>query len=368
MAATKSRLGRGLGNLIAAGVSKSSTPAKPSANKAKPTPPKARKKPTPQPKPKPKSKPAPEKAKLTSAPAAKAISAPNTSANGTQPKTSPTPAPTPAPAPVTDGFATVAVDSIEVSPYQPRRDIDPSSIAELAESIRSEGLLQPPVVRRTPNGRYQLIAGERRWRACQSIGMKQIPVRVMTAGDASAATMSLIENLQREDLDPIEEALGYASLMRDFDLTQDAVSQRVGKARATVANSLRLLSLDREIQGLISSKQLSTGHAKVLCGIEDPAQRHILARRIVEEGLSVRTTEQLAARLKAGSPLTSGTHRSTRAINPRDQAVIDDLERRLTSSLNTRVKLHHTPKKGRIVIEYQGNDDLQRILSRIGFD
>lgn len=270
----------------------------------------------------------------------------------------------PAPSATVDGFATAAINRIDVSPYQPRRDIEPDSLKELAESIRSEGLLQPPVVRELPDGRFQLIAGERRWRACQLIGIKQIPVRVVRAGDSSAAVMSLIENLQREDLDPIEEALGYASLMRDFDLTQDAVAQRVGRARASVANSLRLLSLDRETQGLISSGQLSSGHAKVLLGVEDAAQRHILARRIVEGGLSVRATEQLVARLKSGGSVATGG--STRTANPRDQAVVEDLERRLTSRLNTRVKLQHKPKKGRIIIEYQGNDDLQRILERIG--
>ena len=201
----------------------------------------------------------------------------------------------PAAAPVTDslsGYREIAVHLIETNPYQPRRDIDPEQLAELVESIRAEGLLQPIVVR--PVGdKFQLIAGERRWRAYQQLKLRAIPARVMTSSDASSASLALIENLQREGLNPIDEAHGYASLIRDFDLTQDAAAQRVGKGRATVANSLRLLGLEAELQAYVGKGLLSVGHAKVLLGVEHSAERLVLARRALEQGLSVRALEEL---------------------------------------------------------------------------
>ena len=168
------------------------------------------------------------------------------------------------------GYQEIAVTAIEPSPYQARREITGEQLQELAESIRSEGLLQPVVVRRVGE-KFQLIAGERRWRAFQLLKIKQIPARVADASDASAAALGLIENLQREGLNPIEEAHGYASLVRDFDLTQETAAERVGKSRAAVANALRLLALDAEIQGYLAKSLLSPGHAKVLLGVEDPA-------------------------------------------------------------------------------------------------
>ena len=216
----------------------------------------------------------------------------------TLPKTVPSapgtvPAPTPGPAPDgLSGYREIAVHLIETNPYQPRRDIDPEQLAELVESIRAEGLLQPIVVR--PVGdKFQLIAGERRWRAYQQLKLRSIPARVMTSSDASSASLALIENLQREGLNPIDEAHGYASLIRDFDLTQDAAAQRVGKGRATVANSLRLLGLEAELQAYVGKGLLSVGHAKVLLGVENSAERLVLARRALEQGLSVRALEEL---------------------------------------------------------------------------
>jgi ParB family chromosome partitioning protein len=210
--------------------------------------------------------------------------------------------------------------------------------------------------------RFQLIAGERRWRAFQQLKIKSIPARILEASNASSATLTLIENLQREGLNPIEEAYGYASLIRDFDLTQEQTAERVGKGRATVANSLRLLLLEAAIQGYLAKGLLSVGHAKVLLGVEDPAKRAILARRVIEEGLSVRVLEKLALGHK-----TSRTGRgSGRAVPPAEAATVADIEKRLTTHLGARVSLHHSPKRGRIVIEYAGNEDLQRILEKIG--
>lgn len=315
-AASKSRLGRGLGGLIAA--------AKPAA---------------------PASAPA-------AAPAAAAAPV--------------APAAPPAGAP---GYAEIAVHLIEPSPYQARREIPPEQLNELADSIRSEGLLQPIVVRKTGE-KYQLIAGERRWRAFQLLKIKSIPARVVEASNASSAVLGLIENLQREGLNPIEEAHGYASLIRDFDLTQENAAERVGRGRASVANALRLLSLDSELQGFIAKNLLTVGHAKVLLGVEDPAQRGLLARRIIEEGLSVRATEKLvgAAKTANGSAAPAAARAAKPGLSPKDAATVNGIEKKLTSHLGARVAILHTPKKGRIVIEYRGNDDLQRVLEKLGVE
>ena len=304
MAASKSRLGRGLGALIASG----------------------------------------------------ATAAPRIEAHPPVPAVHP-----PVGAPAAPGFQEIAVHLVEPSPFQPRKDINADQLSELADSIRAEGLLQPIVVRKAGD-RFQLIAGERRWRAFQLLKLKTIPARILEASDASSATLTLIENLQREGLNPIEEAYVYASLIRDFDLTQEQTSERVGKGRATVANSLRLLTLDAEIQGFLAKGLLSVGHAKVLLGLEDAARRSALARRIIEEGLSVRLVEKLAAGHRA-----AGTgRRSGRPVPPAVAAAVADIEKRLTTHLGARVSVHHARRRGRIVIEYAGNDDLQRILEKLG--
>lgn len=268
---------------------------------------------------------------------------------------------------VPNGFIEVAVTGITPSPYQARKDIAPEHLQELAESIRSEGLLQPVVVRKIGDGKYQLIAGERRWRAFQLLKIKTIPARLVAAGDASSAALGLIENLQREGLNPLEEAYGYASLIRDFDLTQEAAAERVGKPRASVANSLRLLSLDGELQGYVAKGLLSVGHAKVLLGVEEAAQRALLARRVIEDGLSVRATEALVQSKKLATAGTAAAGGATaRKTGAADAAAIANVEKRLTSHLGARVSLKHAGKKGQIVIPYASNDDLQRILEKLG--
>ncbi|HWA86322.1 MAG TPA: ParB/RepB/Spo0J family partition protein [Opitutus sp.] len=279
-----------------------------------------------------------------------------------KPAATSTPAPVAAPAGA-PGYQEVAVHLIEPSPYQARREITADQLAELAESIRAEGLLQPVVVRRTGE-KFQLIAGERRWRAFQQLKINTIPARVVDASDASSAALGLIENLQREGLNPIEEAHGYASLIRDFDLTQETAADRVGKARATVANTLRLLGLDAELQGFVARNLLSVGHAKVLLGIADAAQRIVLARRIIEEGLSVRATEKIVTEHKAAAP----ARRKHTRMPPKDAEAVAGIEKKLTSHLGARVAVFHTPKKGKIVIEYRGNEDLQRVLEKLGVE
>jgi len=338
MATAKKRLGRGLGNLIAGGVAP--------ATKAAPT-----------------KKTAAKKTAKKSAPAKKAT--PAKVAKKTAPAAQPTPAPTAVPLVATadSPYREIPVAAVVPNPYQPRRELEPERIEALADSIRSEGLLQPIVVR-PKDDTFELIAGERRWRACQKLGLRKIPARIMEASNASSAVISLIENLQREELNPIEESLGFASLMRDFDLTQEEVAERLGMARASVANALRLLSLEREIQGFIARGNLSVGHAKVLLGVEDPAQRLLLAKRIIEAGWSVRETENQIKRLKAdrrGKPNDPQDKRGS------EDDVVRSLERQVSSFLTTPVQLRHSAKKGKIVIEYYGNEDLQRILEKIGF-
>jgi ParB family chromosome partitioning protein len=280
---------------------------------------------------------------------------------------SPGPAAPVAVAAATPGYQEIAVHLIEPSPYQARREIPAEQLNELADSIRSEGLLQPIVVRRQGD-KFQLIAGERRWRAFQQLKIKAIPARIVEAGNASAAALGLIENLQREGLNPIEEAHGFASLIRDFDLTQETAAERVGKGRASVANTLRLLSLDAEIQGFIAKNLLSVGHAKVLLGVEDAAQRTMLARRVIEEGLSVRSTEKLAHSVKSAGGAVRVPKRAVHGVSAQDAAMIAGIEKKLVSHLGARVAVLHTAKKGRIVIEYRGNDDLRRLLEKLGVE
>lgn len=309
----------------------------------------------------PKSRPALGRGLAGLIPAAKpAAPAPANSA-----AVAPAPAPAPAPSGV-PGYQEIAVHLIEPSPYQARREVPAEQLTELAESIRSEGLLQPIVVRKKGE-KFELIAGERRWRAFQQLKQPKIPARIVEASNASSAALGLIENLQREGLNPIEEAHGYASLIRDFDLTQESAADRVGKGRATVANALRLLSLDLELQGFVAKNMLSVGHAKVLLGLEDAAQRSLLARRVIEEGLSVRVTEKLTQSAKAARGAAPA--RTARAgISAKDAATVEGIQRKLTSHLGARVAVLHTPKKGRIVIEYRGNEDLQRLLEKLGVE
>ena len=263
-----------------------------------------------------------------------------------------------------EGFMDIPIAEVVPSPYQMRREFDESHLNELAESIRSEGLIQPITVRRTQK-HYELIAGERRLRACKIIGLKTITARVVKVADGSAAVMALIENLQREDLNPIDEALGFSSLMGDFKLTQEDVAERVGKGRANVANYMRLLKLNKECQGYVSKGMLSFGHARAILGLEAKDQQTLLARRVIESGMSVRDTEAMVNRWKSGAGTT--TKRGV-AVQDSESAVVRDLEQRIASHLNTKVLLKHTSKKGALTIEYYGNDDLQRILEKLGIE
>lgn len=259
-------------------------------------------------------------------------------------------------------YREILIEKIDSNPHQPRQHMDPEKLDQLVASIRSEGLLQPIVVREAGE-RFELIAGERRLQACQIVGMRQIPCRILNVTDASSATLALIENLQREGLNPIEESMGYKSLMDDFDLTQEAVAERLGKSRSAIANALRFLQLPQEIRGHLAKGWISPGHAKVILSLSDPALQLVLSRRIMEEQLSVRQTEKALEALQKNQL----SIRATPIHEPilKDLA-LQDLERRAGLFLGARVFVKHTPKKGRIVIEYKGEEQLQNILELTG--
>ena len=260
----------------------------------------------------------------------------------------PAPVTVAAAAPVAPGLQLqeLLLTSIVPNPRQPRRDFDDAQVKELADSIRSEGLMQPIVVRKVKDG-YELIAGERRFRAFKLIGEKTITARILEASDSSSAVLALIENLQRADLNAIDEALGFASLMRDFSLTQEAVADRLGKPRASIANSVRLLALDNELQGYVRKGQLSAGHAKALLGIENVAHRVQVARLVIEKGLSVRATEADVKKLAS----TKKTDRKQTV-----QTVVADVQKRLASHFASPVSVVRKGTKGSISIPFSSDD------------
>jgi ParB family chromosome partitioning protein len=261
-------------------------------------------------------------------------------------------------APVAPGLLLqeLALGLIVPNPRQPRREFDEALVKELAESIRSEGLMQPIVVRKVKDG-FELIAGERRFRAFKLLGQPTITARIVEASDTSSAVLALVENLQRADLNAIDEAVGVASLMRDFNLTQEAVAERLGKPRTTIANIVRLLSLDSEIQGYLRKGQLSVGHAKALLGLENQAHRVQIARLIIEKGLSVRATEVEVKKLATGK---KNDRKRT------EHTVVADVQKRLASHFATPVTVVRKGTKGAISIPFSSDDDLARLLEKIG--
>ena len=233
---------------------------------------------------------------------------------------------------------------------------------ELVDSIRQHGIIQPLIVRRV-DGRHELIAGERRWRAAQELGLAEVPVIVRTASDLEVLEISLIENLQRTDLNPIEEAQGYARLAEEFGMKQEEIAQKVGRSRAAVANAMRLLDLDSQIQTWVEQDLLSVGHAKVLLGVKAAEEQLRLAELVLKRNSSVRQTERIVARYVGG-----WRKRKRTAEIPVTSATIADLQDKLRQHLGTNVAIHHGPKRGRIEIEYYGDDDLQRILNIVGLN
>ncbi len=245
------------------------------------------------------------------------------------------------------------VREISPNPLQPRTDIGEDQIAELADSIKKVGVLQPIIVR--PDGTsYQIIAGERRWRAAQAAGLQRVPVRVMVTTETEALALALIENLQREDLNPIEEARGYRRLITEYEMTQSELADRVSKSRSAVTNTLRLLDLPEDIQELLYDGKLSAGHARAILSVSDDDRRHTLARKCVDEGLSVREAESLAKLLAAGASI-----QHHRPIAPKSYKVV---ARKLRRLLMTNVRVRQTANKGKIEIDFQDEAELERIM------
>lgn len=257
----------------------------------------------------------------------------------------------------------VPLTAIRPNPWQPRQECAAETLAELAESIRAQGILQPLVVRRRGDG-YELIAGERRWRAAQMAGLTEVPVLVREVDDRTALELALVENLQRENLNPIEEAQGYAQLLEQFGFTQEEAARRVGKSRAAVANALRLLKLPAEVQAHLRAGRLSSGHAKVILGLEEEALQRRAAERVVREGLNVRQTELLVARLRAQAQ-TEPQKRQSPARRGVDPQVVR-LEDRLRERLGTRVHLQYREGRGRLEITFFSDEELERILQILG--
>lgn len=275
-------------------------------------------------------------------------------------------APAPAPQPAfdpRDRVQRIKLDHIRPCPLQPRKDFSEEALRELADSIKEQGIVQPLIVRER-NGFFELIAGERRWRAAQLIGLAEVPVIVREADDRSVLEMALIENLQRENLNAIEEAQGYAQLVAQFQLTQEEVAVKVGKSRVVVTNALRLLKLSPAIQGFIRDGRLSVGHAKVILGLTTEQNQKLAAERVIKEALNVRQTEGLVAKLqnRAGKP-----HTKTGLVVPLPtDAHVADLENRLRERLGTKVQLHYSLGKGAVEISFFSDPELERILQILG--
>ncbi|MCC8169376.1 MAG: ParB/RepB/Spo0J family partition protein [Oscillospiraceae bacterium] len=256
----------------------------------------------------------------------------------------------------------IKLSSIEPNKNQPRKNFDNEKIEVLAESIKENGLIQPIIVTPSKNGMYKIVAGERRWRASKKAGLKEIPAVIRDYSDEQVAEIALIENLQREDLNPIEEALGYKALLEDFNLTQELISRRIGKSRSAIANSMRLLSLEEQIQKLLVSGDISGGHARAILSLDDNELRLALSKKIIEDGLTVRQAEALSKQLKKKAPAKKPQEKTAYEIE------IEHIQNKLSSDLGTKVKILHTDKKGKIEIEYYGNEDLERILNLINYN
>jgi ParB family transcriptional regulator, chromosome partitioning protein len=257
----------------------------------------------------------------------------------------------------------VALERIRPCPFQPRKDFSPETLRELADSIKEQGIVQPLIVRER-DGQLELIAGERRWRAAQLLGLTEVPVILRQADDRAVLELALIENLQRENLNPIEEAHGYAQLIEQFQLKQEEVATKVGKSRAVVANALRLLKLPPSIQTSIREGRLSVGHAKVILGLASEKHQKLAFERILKEGLNVRQTEGLVARLQARE---AGTVTRLGVITPltRD-AHVANLENQLRERLGTKVHLRYAQGKGALEIAFFSDAELERILQVLG--
>ena len=258
----------------------------------------------------------------------------------------------------------VPTEMVVPSPLQPRTHFVETPLDELMESIRQHGIIQP-LIARAVNGKLELIAGERRWRAACKLGLSTVPVIEREASDREVLEMALIENLQREDLNPLEEATGYVRLAKEFSLKQDEIAVRVGKSRASVANAMRLLDLHVDVQALVARGQLTVGHAKAILSIKDQATQLLASDQIIRRQLTVRGAEKFAKSMLNGASDTHSDAKKTQLDREVD-IHIRALTNRLREHFATHVSIQHSAKKGKIEIEYYGQDDLQRLLDLIG--
>ena len=254
-------------------------------------------------------------------------------------------------------YQTLPIYKVEPNPDQPRKDFDPEELENLAESIRVHGLIQPLTVREMPNGYYQIIAGERRWRASRLAKLSEVPVVILEADDKKAMELALIENLQRQDLNPVEEALGYKSLMEDYGLTQEEAASRVGKSRPAVANALRLLSLNPEVLELVRSGSLTAGHARAIASLKSGKKQLDAAKKVIALSLSVRQTETLCKNME-------------KEPAPKKEEVfavdyVAECEKSLSKHLGRGVKIVNGKRKGRFELEFYGQEDLQKLLDAL---
>lgn len=259
-----------------------------------------------------------------------------------------------------EGSVSLPISQVEPGLNQPRKRFDPEALAELADSIREHGIIQPLTVRRLSSGYYQIIAGERRWRAAKQAGLDEVPAVIIEADDRKVMEIGLIENLQREDLNPAEEARGYQVLMTEYGMTQDQVAQRMGKSRPAVTNALRLLNLPEDLMALVEEGKLSAGHARALLGAPTPALQRQGAKAVLDKGLSVRQTEALVKALqKEKKP----------KVRSEDMLAIylADLEKNLGSQLGRKVHIQHRGKKGKLELEYYSEDDLETLLRLLNY-
>ncbi len=255
-----------------------------------------------------------------------------------------------------EGAITLPISQVEPGLNQPRKRFDPESLADLADSIRTHGVIQPLTVRRLSSGYYQIIAGERRWRASKLAGLSEVPVVIIEADDRKVMELGLIENLQREDLNPAEEARGYQVLMEEYGLTQEQVAQQMGKSRPAIANTLRLLTLPHEVMALVEEGTLSAGHARTILGAPTAALQKEVAKRVVSGQLSVRQTEALVRQLQKDSPDKSLPPESDLSL------YLGEMEKNLSGRLGRKVKIAQKGKKGRIELEYYNDQDLELLL------
>lgn len=260
------------------------------------------------------------------------------------------------PVSIESGITDLKLVQVEPNSNQPRKTFDNEKLEILADSIKEHGLIQPIIVVKNKKGNYTIVAGERRWRAAKKAGLETIPAVIKDYSDRTVTEVALIENLQREDLNPIEEALGYKSLMDEYKLTQDEISKRIGKSRSAVANSLRLLTLQKELQKYLISGQISEGHARAILSLNGEVLREFLLNRIIDEGLNVRQAEKLAKDLQVVK------EEKPKKVTAAD-IEIEKIKNRLEQGFGTKVKIKNGASKGKIEIEYYGNDDLERILS-----